>query len=103
MEDFKMEDFSEDYNLIESKLNALETQKLEHMEVNNQKFSPMKIMADRDFEIESKINEERFSSDLELQWNMKSKLEKQEFISRFIESMIIEKDSHGQYQIRKMR
>lgn len=98
----KMEDFSEDYNLIESKLNALETQKLEHMEVNNQKFSPMKIMADRDFEIESKINEERFSSDLELQWNMKSKLEKQEFISRFIESMIIEKDSHGQYQIRKI-
>ena len=98
----KMEYFSEDYNLIESKLNALETQKLEHMEVNNQKFSPMKIMADRDFEIESKINEEIFSSDLELQWNMKTKLEKQEFISRFIESMIIEKDSHGQYQIRKI-
>lgn len=97
-----MEDFSEDYNLIETKLNALETQKLEHMEVNNQKFSPMKIMADRDFEIESKINEEIFSSDLELQWNMKTKLEKQEFISRFIESMIIEKDSHGQYQIRKI-
>ena len=51
-----MEDFSEDYNLIESKLNALETQTIEHMEVNNQKFSPMKIMADRDFEIESKIS-----------------------------------------------
>ena len=98
----KMEDFGEDLKLIEEKLNNLETQKLEHMEVNNQKFSPMKIMADRDFEIESKINDQFFSSDLELQWNMKSKLEKQEFISRFIESMIIEKDSHGQYQIKKI-
>lgn len=98
----KMEDFGEDLKLIEEKLNNLETQKLEHMEVNNQKFSPMKIMADRDFEIESKINDQFFFSDLELQWNMKSKLEKQEFISRFIESMIVSKDSNGQYKLEKI-
>ena len=97
----EMEDFAEDMKLIEEKLNILETQKLEHMEVNNQKFSPMKIMADRDFEIESKINDSIFSADLEFEWNMKSKIEKQEFISKFIESMIIEKDSHGQYKINK--
>ena len=98
----EMEDFAEDMKLIEEKLNILETQKLEHMEVNNQKFSPMKIMADRDFEIESKINDSIFSADLEFEWNMKSKIEKQEFISKFIESMIIEKDSHGQYKINKI-
>ena len=98
----EMEDFAEDIKLIEEKLNILETQKLEHMEVNNQKFSPMKIMADRDFEIESKINDSIFSADLEFEWNMKSKIEKQEFISKFIESMIIEKDSHGQYKINKI-
>ena len=98
----EMEDFAEDMKLIEEKLNILETQKLKHMEVNNQKFSPMKIMADRDFEIESKINDKIFSADLECEWNMKSKIEKQEFISKFIESMIIEKDSHGQYKINKI-
>ena len=98
----EMEDFAEDIKLIEEKLNILETQKLEHMEVNNQKFSPMKIMADRDFEIETKINDSIFSADLEFEWNMKSKIEKQEFISKFIESMIIEKDSHGQYKINKI-
>ncbi len=98
----KMEDFAEDIKLIEEKLNTLETQKLKHMEVNNQKFSPMKIMADRDFEIETKINQGFFSEDLEMEWNIKTKDEKQEFISRFIESMIIEKDSHGQYQIKKV-
>ena len=59
-------------------------------------------MADRDFEIESKINDKIFSADLECEWNMKSKIEKQEFISKFIESMIIEKDSHGQYKINKI-
>ena len=37
-----------------------------------------------------------------MEWNIKTKDEKQEFISRFIESMIIEKDSHGQYQIKKV-
>lgn len=98
----EMEDFAEDMKLIEEKLNILESQKLKHMEVNNQKFSPMKIMADRDFEIESKINDKIFSADLECEWNMKSKIEKQEFISKFIESMIIEKDSHGQYKINKI-
>lgn len=98
----EMEDFAEDMKLIEEKLNILENQKLEHTEVNNQKFSPMKIMADRDFEIESKINDNIFTTDLEFEWNMKSKIEKQEFISKFIESMIIEKDSHGQYQIIKI-
>lgn len=44
------------------------------MEVNNQKFSPMKIMADRDFEIESKINDSIFSADVEFEWNVKFKI-----------------------------
>lgn len=70
----EMEDFAEDIKLIEEKLNILETQKLEHMEVNNQKFSPMKIMADRDFEIESKINDSIFSADVEFEWNIKFKI-----------------------------
>ena len=98
----EMEDFAEDYKLIEEKLNQLETQKLEHMQVNNQKFSPMKIMADRDFEIESRINEDIFSADLELEWNMKSKQEKQEFISKFIESVILDKTESGDYKIIKI-
>ena len=98
----EMEDFAEDYKLIEEKLNQLETEKLEHIQVNNQKFSPMKIMADRDIEIETKINENIFSDELEFEWDIKSKQEKQEFISRFIESIILDKTESGTYKIIKI-
>ena len=48
-------------------------------------------MADRDFEIEERLNSNRFVEDLKDAWDLKSDIEKQEFLSRFIESIVIEK------------
>ena len=50
------------------------------------------MLADRDYEIETRVNSDRFIEDLKNEWNSKTKSEKQEFISRFIESMVPEKD-----------
>ena len=88
----EMEDFGEDLKLIDEKLNKLEQQRLECMEVDTQNFSLMKIMADRDVELETRFNSGTFVDDLKNTWNAMSKSEKQEFISRFIESMVLVKD-----------
>ena len=91
----EMEDFAEDYKSIEDKLNKLEQNKMKNMEIDTEHFSLMKIMADRDFEIESRLNSDSFVEDLKTEWNTKTKLEKQEFISKFIESMVLEKDEEN--------
>ena len=91
----KMEDFELDYKQIEDKLDKLEQEKLKNMEIDTEHFSLMKIMADRDFEIESRLNSDSFVEDLKEEWNAKTKLEKQEFISKFIESMELEKDEEN--------
>lgn len=87
----EMEDFAADYKIIEDKLNKLEQDKMKNMEIDTEHFSLMKIMADRDFEIESRLNSDSFVENLKTEWNTKNKIEKQEFISKFIESMILEK------------
>ena len=91
----EMEDFAEDYKSIEDKLNKLEQDKMKNMEIDTEHFSLMKIMADRDFEIESRLNSDSFVEDLKAEWNAKTKIEKQEFISKFIESMVLEKDEEN--------
>lgn len=91
----EMEDFAEDYKSIEEKLNKLEQDKMKNMEIDTEQFSLMKIMADRDFEIESRLNSDSFVEDLKTEWDTKTKLEKQEFISKFIESMVLEKDEEN--------
>ena len=91
----EMEDFAADYKIIEDKLNKLEQDKMKNMEIDTEHFSLMKIMANRDFEIESRLNSDSFVEDLKTEWNTKTKIEKQEFISKFIESMILEKDEEN--------
>ena len=91
----EMEDFAEDYKSIEEKLNKLEQDKMKNMEIDTEHFSLMKIMADRDFEIESRLNSDSFVEDLKIEWDTKTKLQKQEFISKFIESMVLEKDEEN--------
>ena len=88
----EMEDFGEDLKLIDDKLNKLEEEKLKYVDVNPGSISAMQMLADRDHEIEERINSDTYIEDLKNEWNSKSKNEKQEFISRFIESMIPEKD-----------
>ncbi len=88
----EMEDFSEDYKIIEEKINILETKRYENLNMNNLSFTPQQLMADRDIEREKLIKDNKLNEILKQEWNKKSKEEKQEFISKFIESMILLKN-----------
>ncbi len=88
----EMEDFSEDYKIIEEKINILETKKYENLNMNSLSFTPQQLMADRDIEREKLIKDNKLNETLKQEWNKKSKEEKQEFISKFIESITLLKN-----------
>ena len=88
---FKAKDFENEIKSIDDQLNELKEQEMDNKEVDTKNFSLMKIMADRDFEIEERLNSNRFVEGLKDAWDLKSDIEKQEFLSRFIESIVIEK------------
>ena len=68
-----MEDFSEDYKIIEEKLNILETKRYEILNVNSLSFTPQQLMADRDIEREKLIRDNKLNEILKQEWNKKSK------------------------------
>ncbi len=88
----EMEDFSEDYKLIEEKLEILEQKKSELLNLDNITFTPQQLMADRDIERETMIRLDTLNDVVKTNWESKTKDEKQEFISKFIESVILIKD-----------
>ena len=98
----EMEDFSEDYKVIEEKLSILEKKKLDTLNLNSITFSPQQLMADRDIEREKQIRDNTLNETIKEEWNKKSKEEKQEFISKFIESVVLIKDENGYLQIDKI-
>ena len=98
----EMEDFSEDYKIIEEKINILETKKCEMLNINHLSFTPQQLMADRDIEREKLIRTNQLNNILKQEWNKKSKEGKQEFISKFIESMTLLKDKNGEFYIDKI-
>ena len=99
---FKAKDFENEIKSIDDQLNELKEKAMNNKEVDTKKFSLMKIMADRDFEIEERINSNRFVEDLKDAWDLKTDIEKQEFLSRFIESIVIEKgEEPGKVKILK--
>jgi len=98
----EMEDFSEDYKLIEEKLEILEQKKNEILDLDSITFSPQQLMADRDIERETMIRLDTLNSIVKTTWENKSKKEKQEFISKLVESIIITKDSKNELHIDKI-
>ena len=90
----EMEDFSEDYKMIEEKLDILEKKKYETLNLNSISFSPQQLLADRDIEREKLIKDDKLNEIIKEEWNKKSKEEKQEFISKFIESVVLKKDKN---------
>ena len=98
----EMEDFSEDYKIIEEKINILETKKYEKLNANSLSFTPQQLMADRDIEREKRIRDNKLNEILKHEWNKKSKEEKQEFISKFIETMTLLKNKNGEFYIDKI-
>ena len=98
----EMEDFSEDYKIIEEKLSILEKKKYETHNLNSITFTPQQLMADRDIEREKLIRNNKLNETIKAEWNKKSKEEKQEFISKFIESMKLIKNKNGDFKIEKI-
>ena len=95
----QVEDFSADYKIIEEKLDMLEQKRIAAIDINKQSFSPQALMADRDVAKEKLIRSNNFYDKLLEEWNNKSKEEKQEFISKFIESLTVEKDKNNNYKL----
>lgn len=98
----EIEDFSEDYKLIEEKLEILEQKKSELLNLDNISFTPQQLMADRDIERETMIRLDTLNDVVKTNWESKTKDEKQEFISKFIESVILIKDKNNELRIDKI-
>ena len=97
-----MEDFSEDYRIIEENLSLLEKKKLDTLNLKSVSFTPQQLMADRDIEREKLIRNNTLNETIKAEWNKKTKEEKQEFISKFIESMKLIKNKNGDFKIEKI-
>ena len=89
----EMEDFSADYKLIEDKLEILEQKKNEILDLDSITFNPQQLMADRDIERETMIRLDTLDGVVKANWESKTKEEKQEFISRLVESIVITQDN----------
>lgn len=98
----EMEDFKEDYKLIEDKLANLENKKLELVNLETFNYSPHELLAERDLEREKMIRLDTLNSLLKSKWNDMDKSEKQEFISKFIDTIEIKKNSKGNLILEKI-
>lgn len=98
----EMDDFKEDYKLIEDKLANLESQKLELVNLETFNYSPHELLAERDLEREKMIRLDTLNSLLKSKWNDMDKSEKQEFISKFIDTVEIKKDNKGKLILEKI-
>ncbi len=98
----EMEDFEADYKLIEDKLANLESKKLELINLETFNYSPHELLAERDLEREKMIRLDTLNSLLKSKWNDMDKSEKQEFISKFIDTIEIRKDNKGYLILEKI-
>ena len=98
----EIDDFKEDYKLIEDKLDNLESKKLELVNLETFNYSPHGLLAQRDLEREKMIRLDTLNTVLKTKWNGMGKSEKQEFISKFIDTIEIKKDSKGNLILEKI-
>ena len=98
----EMEDFSEDYKLIEEKLSILENKRIDALDFDKETYNPQHLMAERDIEREKLTEHEMYKDVLLKLWTMKSKDEKQSFISKFIDTATLKKNKDGSFEIDKI-
>ena len=98
----EMEDFSEDYKLIEEKLSILENKRIDALDFNKESYNPQHLMAERDIEREKLTEHEMYKDVLLKLWTMKTKDEKQSFISKFIDTATLKKNKDGSFEIEKV-
>ena len=88
----ELDDFKEDLKVINEKLDILTKQLEKEQKLKNRnRFTPEKVMADRDIQRIFMQNGKDVSMFL-TQWQTMTKEDKQEFIARYIESLTFEKD-----------
>ena len=97
----EIDDFKEDYKLIEDKLANLESKKLELVNLETFNYSPHELLAQIDLEKEKMIRLDTLNRVLKTKWNGMDKSEKQEFISKFIDTIEIKKGSKGNLILEK--
>ena len=98
----EMEDFSEDYKLIEEKLSILENKRIDALDFDKETYNPQHLMAERDIEREKLTEHEMYKDVLLKLWTMKNKDEKQSFISEFIDTAKLKKNKDGSFKIDKI-
>lgn len=76
-----MEDFSEDYKIIEE-LSILEKKKLDTLNLNSISFTPQQLMADSDIEREKLIRNNILNETIKAEWNKKSQKKKSKNLSQ---------------------
>ena len=88
----ELDDFKEDLKVINEKLDILTKQLEKEQELKNKnRFTPEKVMADRDIQRIFMQNGNDVSMFL-TEWQTMTKEDKQEFIARYIESLTFEKE-----------
>ena len=98
----EMEDFSEDYKLIDEKLAKLENKRINALDFSKETFNPQHLLAQRDIEREKLTEHEMYKDVLLKLWTMKTKDEKQALISKFIENATLIKNKDGSFDIDKV-
>ena len=73
----------------------MKAKKLELINLENFNYYPHELLAERDLEKEKMIRLDTLNTVLKTKWNGMNKSEKQEFISKFIDTIEIKKDSKG--------
>lgn len=98
----ELKDFEEDLKKINEKLEILNNKKQELNELDVHSFAPEKVMARRDIEKISIDNGYKEKEFYKFEWDIKTKEEKQQFISKYIDNIIIDKDDKGNLDIKQI-
>ena len=94
-------------DLKEGKINYIVAYKLDRItrsvrDLETFNYSPHELLAQRDLEKEKMIRLNTLNTVLKTKWNGMDKSEKQEFISKFIDTIEIKKDSKGNLILEKI-
>ena len=98
----ELKDFEEDLKKINDSLECLNNKKQEFNSIDIHTYSPEKVMAKRDVErllIENVDKDNEFAN---FEWNIRTKEQKQEFIAKYIDNIVLDKDSKGNLEIKQI-
>ena len=98
----EMEDLAEDINVIDKKLAELKNMQIDSVDLIKETYNPAHLIAHRDIEKESLLDGKMYKEMLLNLWVLKAKEEKQDFISRFIESIALKKNEDNTLSIEKI-